>query len=77
MKRDSEMPCMKVYKVKLLHKLLTNYQRNLLELQKRRKLRRKLKKQRMKEETEKSKKLVEGMQKKLSEPESNVFMSKL
>lgn len=77
MKKSLEMPCMKDFKVKLLLKHLTNYQRNLLDTLNKSVFVKKLNKLKKREDNVKLKKLVVEMLRKLLELVSNVFMKKL
>lgn len=68
---------MKDFKVKLLLKHLTNYQRNLLDTLNKSVFVKKLNKLKKREDNVKLKKLVVEMLRKLLELVSNVFMKKL
>ena len=76
MKKISETPCTKDYKVKLLLKLLMICPRNYFELQKKKESERKSKKQRMKEEEDKLKRQEKEMLNKSSELGNNVCLSR-
>lgn len=77
MKKSSETPCMKAFKVKSSHKHLMNCQRSFSDLLNKNVSVKKLKRQKKNVDNVKLKKQAEETLNKLSEPVNNAFTKKL